>query len=208
MFTPQNHDLTANLAEIGLTYDDQYTIKYGMLNIWDKTGSFQEVLTYLYDLTKGVFNVKKLVQIVKKDLDMHLTKDFLYNQQEVIKQIFELYSVDQVTQIWENYHGYYVTCVTGLLPKDDTVLENLIFERLDQIIDAYLDGIRERIQEDLPRVKEVYNEYNLFLSQLTGIKNDLQNGLYRKVIRWLVSMHHKVITGKISIFSIIYPSHQ
>ena len=192
----------AEIMEIMRMGNDWYqTIINGVRDIWQRTRSFPQVLLYLSNSTRGILNPKRLAEAVKAYFDKGTTFT-------VAATIFQRYSVDDVVKLWENFEGYYLTCLNALLPKDDVALEKLILDRLIRIVDEYLNGANDRINEIIQDGNQPNDEDNEPLRYLTETKTDLEKGAYHKVIRWLIGIHYGVLNRKYSIFSAVYPSRQ
>jgi len=194
-----SHAEVMKIMQMGDNYNQ--TIINGVRDLWEKARSFSQVLLYLSNATRGILNPKRLAEAVKAYFDKGTTFT-------VAATIFQRYSVDDVVKLWENFEGYYLTCLNALLPKDDMALEKLILDRLIRIVDEYLNGANDRIDEIIQDGNQPNDEDNEPLRYLTETKTDLEKGAYHKVIRWLIGIHYGVLNRKYSIFSAVYPSRQ
>jgi hypothetical protein len=152
--------------------------------LWQGDDAFPQILNYLMTTLK--IDLATIVARVQKARKLPIFPN----------------DVD-IVNLWQNYETYYVYTLNLLLPHDTKSLEKLILDSLLDIVTNYInfceDGIQELIDDGLAPLQ--YQDDTNILNQLNQIFFDLQHGVYNRIIRWLIKIHHGVLNKQYSIFA-------
>jgi hypothetical protein len=163
--------------------------------LWDKNHSFPEILNALMNSLN--IDLATIVQRIRSAITMTSNPQF-------IPPIFKAFqNNNDIVNMWQNYEKFYILIVNMLLPKDSKSLENLVLNGLISIVDHDLDLYSNAIQDQIDDGQEANLPLDAksSLAELSQISKDLHNGVYGRIVKWLVKLHRDVQSGKYSIFT-------
>ena len=173
-----------------LVPDIFHSVIGGVYQLWEQTHNFPRILDYLKDTLN--LDLETIVARTYQAVSMTTNPAF---------SPFSGLTEAHIVNLWQNYEQSYRNVINDLLPQDTKELNKLIYNSLVQLVDRYLDLYQNSINELTAQGMELPSDALSTLAELTQISQDLHEGVYNRIIKWLVNIHKGVLSGQYSLFT-------